>query len=263
MIRGSFKGLQEFVRVCNALTEDGESALVEVNAGGERGEVVFVKGNLHTARLGSQEGISALRAILQSENISFLVREAPEPLPRKNVFVSLSTVMENIGIPSTFPSLNGPPVDEDIPSGVVTEVRIPESAEERVDDPRVQRAIQVFNLVGVERVVYAHQGRVRTFRGFGERDAHAPPSVGELREIRNRAQRWVDQIMLLFNASGGIHRDQRLPQKILLAFPGGDRWLWAKRDGEDLYVVWLDTSKLNVPETDVLEQVEKTLMGAV
>ncbi len=263
MIRGSFKGLQEFVRVCNTLAEDGESALVEVNAAGERGEVVFVKGNLHAARLGGREGISALRAMLESEDIRILVREAPDPLPRKNVFVSLPTVLDNMGFQNPFPSLDRSPADEDIPPGVETEIRIPDSAEERVDDPRVQRAIRIFHEVGgVDGVIYAHQGRVRAVRGFGERDAHASRSAEELREIRGKAQRWVDRVMLMFNASTGIYRDRSSPRKILLSFPDKNRWLWAFLEGDDLYVVWLDTTKLVFMETEVFDRMEQTIMGA-
>jgi len=264
MIRGSFKGIQEFLRICNALTEDRESALVEVNSNGERGEVVFVKGNLHAARLGRREGVLALQAMLKSEDITFLVREVPESLPARNVFVSLATVMENMGFQDPFLSMNPPSIDEDLPPGVEGDIHIPESAEEMLDDPKVQRAIRIFHdLGGVEGVIYAHQGRVRAVRGFGERDAHISRSAEELREIRSRSQRWVDRIMLMFNASGGIYRNGAPPRKILLAFPEQNRWLWARLDGDDLYVVWLDTSKLTFGmETEVLDRMEQMIRGA-
>lgn len=264
MIRGSFKGLQELIRVCNALAEDGDSALVEVSTDTEKGQVVFVKGNLHAAQLGGREGISALREILRSENLSFLVRELPDPPPRKNVFVSLGTVLENMGFQDPFFSVaQTSSGDDDLPAGVETDIRIPESAEERVDDPRLQRAIRIFHDVpGVESVIYAFQGRVRGARGLGERDAHISRSAEELRQVREQAQRWVDRVMLLFNAATGVHKDRSLPRKILMNFPEQNRWLWARLEGEDLYIVWLDTAKLAFVETDVLAQMEQIITGA-
>lgn len=265
MIRGSFKGLQDFLRVCNTLAEDGASAFVEVTIGPETGHVVFLKGNLHAAKIGAQEGISALRTILQSEDLAFLVRELPDPPPRKNIFVSLGTVLDNMGIQDPFALPSGEIRDDgDLPAGVETDFRIPESADERVDDPRFQRAIQIFhNVSGVVGVIYAYQGRVRGARGFGERDAHASLSAEELRQVREQAQRWVDRVMLLFNAATGVYKDRAVPRKILLHFPGQNRWLWARLEGEDLYVVWLDTTKLSFMETEVLDQMERFITGAL
>ncbi len=259
MVRGHFKGLDRFVRICNTIAEDGETAMVEVSVGDRKGRVVFVDGELYHARLGHREGVPALAEILQSRDMDFWVRDVPHPLPRKNVFVSLSTVFDNMKVGEMPPS--PPPVSPDGGPEVEEEVRIAESAEAVMEDPRLARAYRVYqNVAGVEGVIYAQKGRVVGVRGFGERDLQKEKmSPEEMREIRQKAQRWVDRMVLLMNAASGIYRQRTVPQKILLNFPDRSRWIWAWSVGEDLYVVFLNPTRLAFMETRVFEAIEREL----
>lgn len=259
MIRGRFKGLDELIRICNTLAESGETALIEITAEGQRGTLIFVEGELYAANMGKKGGTSALSEIFKLPNVSFHVRETDTPLPRKNVFISLDTLMDNIGVSKNIPRQEK---NDTSPYLEVNEdFHIPESTEEIVEGPQVRKSLEVFQgLHGIEGIVHANRGRVVSIRGFGERDAKRHLSPEELRTIRQQSQDYVERVLLLMNAAFGVYTQRTTPQKILLNFPDKPRWILARGLGEDLYIVFLNPERLAFEEIRVLELIEKELL---